>query len=89
MNNLTEKRMSERIPYDKPLDVELGGVHYKSMGVDISNDGIGLIAECGPKRGDIMKVKLAVTVGTILPVTAEVIWTKPLAEHCRIGLRFI
>ncbi len=81
--------MSERISYDMPLNVELGGAHYKSIGVDISNSGIGLIAECAPERGDLMKVSLAVTVGTILPVFAEVMWTKLFAEHSRIGLRFI
>lgn len=89
MKSPSEKRKSDRIPYDKPLSVEFGGVNYKSIGVDISNDGLGLIAECGPKRGDVMKVSLAVTIGTILPVFAEVMWAKPLAEHCRIGLRFV
>jgi hypothetical protein len=89
MKSPSEKRMSDRIPYDKPLSVELGSVHYKSIGVDISNDGLGLIAGVHPEKGDVMKVSLAVAVGIILPVFAEVMWSKPLAEHSRIGLRFI
>lgn len=70
---------------------QLQSIPFSGLGIDISEDGLGLITEFIFQKGDVLKLLIPaneITTPTA-PVFAEVIWTKYVGENFRTGLRFL
>ena len=94
----TEKRRSPRQRFSGPLRVNYGFVEALGLrprpdeanGVDICAGGLGILSDVPLEKGTV--VRLTLSAGgdePVIPVLSEVVWTNPVAERFRIGLRFL
>jgi hypothetical protein len=93
-----EKRLKIRSPFNQPIsfdmiDVEsdiLGNISNTGIGVDISEDGLGMISDYTFKKAQVVKLHLPLQeMDRPFSVFAEVMWSRPANSHFRIGLRFL
>lgn len=100
MEHKSEKRFSGRQSFNRPVSFEICAtktsqsmdIQQNGLGVDISAEGIGITTDYALREGDVLKLYIPInnTVGTSLPVYAEVMWSKPADENLRAGgLRFL
>lgn len=94
----TEKRSCSRTIFSKTICFELNlmesgehrNLYYDGYGVDISQDGLGLITDYYLKKGEVLKILIPTRIANITPVEfAEVVWLRQNEYKFRTGLRFL
>lgn len=63
-------------------------IQHEATGVDISDNGLGLITKVPLTQGSILKLFIPINKIT-MPVFAVVKWTKPHMDKLRAGLQFL
>lgn len=97
MGSKPESRKSERQAFNKTVAFELNDrkrmfrvMQEDALVIDISSGGLGVAAECELEPGAVVKVAMPAGRGeVVLPVLAEVVWSKPAGRDFRAGLRFL
>ncbi len=98
MTQLQENRTGVRRSYSQLVSYGLiaEGIntvkHVQNEGlcVDISDDGMGLLTENALHKGQVIEVYLPANKTMIkLPVFAEVVWSTPVVDNFRSGLKFL
>lgn len=98
VNSGTGTRDFPRRAVHPPVSMELVGMALgpgRSMPiecrcVDISSAGIGMITNSSLHKGEVLKLHFAVPkLEVTLPVLTEVIWTRQVDDHFRVGLQFL
>jgi len=94
------QRHHNRLQLGRPLILERwsqergseANVHFEVQGSDVSSGGIGIVTPQPLKIGEVVKVAYPLDVpggGVMLPVFAEVVWTREVEGIGRTGLRFL
>jgi len=98
MKGGVEKRASPRRAFERPIQFDLNFVDSQGLitieqegsGVDISENGLGLITAYPLKRDEVLRLHFPVdAVETTLPVFAKVAWAKLVEKRFRVGLEFL
>ena len=98
MSKRSGKRLSERETFKESVLFEASAspseypeqYKYTATCTDISRHGLGLTTEYELKRSQVIKLDLlSGDAKTTVPVFAEVVWTKPINDKLRAGLRFL
>ena len=93
-----EQRVSFRKIIPQPVSIELIGLgpgrakEFRIDGqcVDISSEGMGMTTVGALHQGDVLKLHFAVVdMQVTLPILTEVMWSRPVEDHYRAGLRFL
>ena len=91
MNFAEEKRQNERKTHDANLEFSIEGEPIKTfrpgMSIDMSESGIGIIADCSLEPGQVIIFKSKED-PPVLKI-AVVQWTMKSGEKYRAGLMFI
>lgn len=91
MNIVEDKRKDKREPHDANLEFSIQGEPIKTFrpgtSIDMSESGIGIIADCALEPGQVIIFKSKDTTPVIK--IAVVQWTIKSGEKYRVGLMFI
>jgi hypothetical protein len=78
----------QSIPFDM-IDI-LGNISHTGTGVDISEDGLGMVSDYTFEKAQLVKLHLPLQeMDRPFSVFAEVMWSMPAKNHFRAGLRFL
>jgi hypothetical protein len=73
-----------------PTTSRLEPVKGDGMTVDISEGGVAIAAKQHLMAGSVMKLLIPIdTFGTLLPVLAKIVWSKPKDNLFHAGLQFL
>ncbi len=62
----------------------------KSIGTDIGEAGIGLKSDRSVEPGEVVKISIPIKeLGIMLPVFAQVVWTRKRSNKYELGMRFL
>ena len=98
MKTQAEKRRSARSAYENRIQFELSSiaaeelmpVKREAVGVDISEEGIGLITNYPLKKDEVLKLYFPLnSIRTTLPVFARVAWATSVEKRFRVGMQFL
>lgn len=98
MDAHSEQRTSLRQAMARPVSLEhlgldQGRVHdlrVAGTSVDISSGGLGVTTSGALRKGDVLKLNLAVSdMQVTLPILAEVMWLRQVDGEYRAGLQFL
>ncbi len=93
-----ERRSSPRSAFDRPIQFDLNYVDAQGLitieqegaGVDISQNGLGLLTSYPLKKDEVLRLHFPLdVVDTTLPVFAKVAWAKLTDKKFRVGLEFL
>ncbi len=93
-----EKRSSKRRNFKKPVYVEQSilesqnpkVIKYVCQGIDISQNGIGLISNRPLKKGSVVRLILPpIKKDTEFTTFAKTVWSKKINGSYRVGLNFL
>jgi hypothetical protein len=98
MTTPEEKRKFPRSAYESRVLFELSAVDAGELmpvvregrGVDISEDGLGLLTDYPLKKDEVVKLHFPPDPSrTELPAFARVAWSKSIQERFRVGMQFL
>jgi hypothetical protein len=98
MGDAEERRANPRSPYRKPVLLDLivndseglRNVAHEASGVDISQNGLGVLSGQPLKENDVLSLRIHLENGNAdLPIFAKVVWATPAQDRYRAGLRFL
>jgi len=98
MNTPEDKRKFPRTAYENRILFELSAIGagelmpvvQEGRGVDISEDGLGLLTDYPLKKDEVVKLHFPLDASrTKLPVFARVAWSRSIQKRFRVGMQFL
>jgi len=89
---IRRKKFSHRLALDLVAEKarEVKNILIQGVGLDISQGGIGLVAEYPLKEGKLVRLFVPVQgKKTMVPVFSIIKWSKPMESQFRAGLQFL